>query len=269
MDPRKAYNSVPCEALWIALQKLGVPEAMIDLVKSFHSGMRTRVRVDGTLLDDFDVSNGLRQDCTMAPTLFNLNASIVSERWLHRVEGLEGVGTLLLHKLDQKLFHRATRNAQEVQLYKGEFADDVVLLACSRQGAVAATQAYVDVVSSLGLTVSFSKTKFLVTGCDLTEEDRMPLVIDDNNIECVSEFPYLDSLIADSGRLDVNVENRIASASKVFGALRHAVFDNSHLSTVTKRHVYGACVLSVLIYGSECWVPLKNHQVKLFPSQMS
>ena len=224
MDLRKAYDSVPREALWIALQKLGVPEAMIDLVKSFHSGMRATVRVDGTLLNDFDVSNDLRQSCTMAPTLFNFYASIVSERWLHKVEESEGVGTLLLHRFDQKLFRRATRNAQEVQLYKGEFADDVVLLVCSRQAAVVATQAYVDVASSLRLTVSFSKTKFLVTECDMMEEDRMPLVIDGNNIECVSELLYLGSLIADSGRLDVEVEKRIASASKAFGALQHAVF---------------------------------------------
>jgi len=31
-----------------------------------------------------------------------------------------------------------------LQLYKGEFADDIVLLACLWQGAVAATNAYVD-----------------------------------------------------------------------------------------------------------------------------
>ena len=77
--------------------------------------MKTRVRVDGTLLDEFYVSNGLWQGCTMALTLFNLYASIVSERWFHRIEGMEGVGTFLLHKFDQKLFCRATRNAATVQ----------------------------------------------------------------------------------------------------------------------------------------------------------
>ena len=49
-----------------------------------------------------------------------------------RVHGMEGVGTLPLHKFDQRLFRRATRDAQEVRLRKGEFAYDVVLLACSR-----------------------------------------------------------------------------------------------------------------------------------------
>ena len=33
VDIRKAYDSVPCAALWIALWKLGVPEDMIKLVK--------------------------------------------------------------------------------------------------------------------------------------------------------------------------------------------------------------------------------------------
>jgi len=36
-------------------------------------------------------------------------------------------------------------------------------------------------------------------------------------------------LITDSGRLDIEVEKRITNASKAFRALRHAVFDNSHL----------------------------------------
>ena len=54
-------------------------------------------------------------------------------------------------------------------------------------------------------------------------------------------------------------EKHIANASKAFGALRQAVFKDAHLSTNTKRKVYQACVLSVLIYGGECWTPLRKH----------
>jgi len=60
VDLWKAYNLVPHEALWIDLQKLGVPETMIELVKFFHCGMKARVREDGTLLEEFDVFNSLR-----------------------------------------------------------------------------------------------------------------------------------------------------------------------------------------------------------------
>ncbi len=59
------------------------------------------------------------------------------------------------------------------------------------------------------------------------------------------------------------MEKRIARASKPFGALRKAVFQDKNLTLVTKRKVYQGCVLSVLLYGSECWIPLRKHINKL------
>ena len=67
-----------------------------------------------------------------------------------------------------------------------------------------------------------------------------------------------------SGRMDAEVDRRIANASKAFGALRRAVFKDSNLTITTKRKVYKACVLSVLLYGSECWTPLRNHLNRLY-----
>lgn len=86
VDLRKAYDSVPREALWMALQKLGVPDVLIDIIKSFHTDMQAKVRVDGQLLEEISVNNGLRQGCTMAPSLFNLYACVVAERWMETVE---------------------------------------------------------------------------------------------------------------------------------------------------------------------------------------
>jgi len=78
---------------------------------------------------------------------------------------LNDLGTLLVNKQDGLLFGQSTRHSSEVSLYKGEFADDVVLLVCSREAACfAAIREYVEVASSLGLTVSFLKTKFMVMG---------------------------------------------------------------------------------------------------------
>ena len=68
-------------------------------------------------------------------------------------------------------------------------------------------------------------------------------------------------MIADSGRMDADVECRVAKASKAFGALRKAVFLNRNLSLQTKRKVNQACVLSVLQYGAEYCIPLRR-QVK-------
>ena len=84
----KAYDSIPRVALWIALWKLGVPEDVIKLVKSFHEDMKARVRVDGELLE-IKVTN-VRQGCKLAPTLLNIYVSIVAEHWLDRIRTVRG-----------------------------------------------------------------------------------------------------------------------------------------------------------------------------------
>ena len=104
VDLRKAYDSVPCETLWVALRKLRVPEVLVDIIRSFHSHMKARIRVDGKLLEEIEVENGLQQGCTMAPTLFNLYSCVVAERWLERISGVDGIGMQILCKFDQQLF---------------------------------------------------------------------------------------------------------------------------------------------------------------------
>ena len=59
--------------------------------------------------------------------------------------------------------------------------------------------------------------------------------------------------------MDVDVDKRVAQGSKAFGALRKAVFLDGNLSLSTKRRLYNACVLSVLLHEAECWTPLRKH----------
>ena len=61
----------------------------------------------------------------------------------------------------------------------------------------------------------------------------------------------------------MDVDRRVAQASKAFGALRKSVFLDKSLSLATKRRLYNACVLSVLLYGSECWFSLRKHEKKM------
>ena len=181
-----------------------------------------------------------------------------------RVEADVGVGTYLRYKLDHQLFRRpTTRNADELHLNECQYADDAALLATTRAGAEQVLTSYIEVAAEFGLTVSLPKTKLLVAGHAVQEEDKAPIHLDHGSIDSVDEFTYLGSLVASSGRIDAEVDRRIANASKAFGALRRAIFMDRNLTTNTKQRVYQACVLSVLLYGSECWTPLRRHLKKL------
>ena len=121
--------------MWMALAKLGVPEETVQLIKSFHQDVKARIRMDGTVLESFNVNNGLRQGCYMAPVLFNLYTCLAVESWLKRVEGTEGIGITIKYKYDKKLFRKYTRNACEKKLTECQFADDAALLSSTRSGA--------------------------------------------------------------------------------------------------------------------------------------
>ena len=81
IDLKKVYDSVPRAALWQVLEKYGVPPTLLSVVRSFHEGMRDSVRVRGSISDSFEVRNGVRQGCTIAPVLFNLYFCAVFEDW--------------------------------------------------------------------------------------------------------------------------------------------------------------------------------------------
>jgi len=51
----------------------------------------------------------------------------------------------------------------------------------------------------------------------------------------------------------LDVSSRIESAAKAFGTLRKYLFASNSVLASAKRVVYVAVILSVLLYGYECW----------------
>ena len=199
----------------------------------------------------------------MAPVLFNLYSCLVIERWTVRVSNLENTGIYLRYKLDKKLFRRFTRNAEEMEVNECQFADDAALLATAKRGSELVTTEFMLVSKDFGLTLSISKTKVMAVGREVMAGDRAPLNIGGEEIKAVNEFPYLGLRIESSGRMMLDVEKRIAQESRAFGALKKLVLLDKHLNISTKRKIYQACVLSVLLYGSKCWTPLKKNLKRL------
>ena len=262
VDLRKAYDSVPREALWSALSVYGIPPAFIALVKSFHTSMEACVRLNGCCSESVDVRNGLRQGCVMAPVLFNLFFGLVREHWQEalKVSGCDdGISLCADPRHVGDLFprqYRRSRSCRVCPIESFEFADDAVLLAPSRAAAVNALSLFCKSASAFGLTVSASKTKFMVVGHGVVDSDRLPLDIDGMEIECVESFVYLGSVVSPDSRSQADVKRRLANAARAFRDLQ-SVFSDRNLSVSTKRYLYTACVSSVLLYGSECWTPLK------------
>ena len=109
-----------------------------------------------------------------------------------RVEDTKGVGITIKYKQDKKLFRRNTKNACEWEITVCQFADDASFLSSSRSGAEKAAMEYQQTKNKhFGLTVSIPRTKHMITGRLVEENDRMPVVFEEGDIEMVDEFLVL------------------------------------------------------------------------------
>jgi hypothetical protein len=54
------------------MAKFGIPDKFIAIIRSFHEGMQASVSVEGEASNSFQVSNGVKQGCVLAPTLFSI-----------------------------------------------------------------------------------------------------------------------------------------------------------------------------------------------------
>ena len=260
VDLKKAHNSVPRAALWPTLAKLGVPPRMLQVIRALHNGMLAHVRVDGSVTEEFVVTNGLRQGCTLAPMLFNLYFAAVMAHW----RGTSSTrGIPVLFRMGRRLVGDRTAKSrlQSVLVSDSQFADDVALYTTTRDNLQIMATEFAAPAARWGLTVSVQKTKALAVGESV---DRHDVCLPNGNIiESMRQFTYLGSNLDDHGSLDEEVSICLRKAAQIYGCLHDAVFGNAALSLATKRHVYQATVLMVLFYGSETWTVKAGHLRRL------
>ena len=82
-------------------------------------------------------------------------------------------------------------------------------------------------------------------------------------IPVVDKAKYLGSILDREPGHEADVDARIASASSAFAKLKPLVFKNKNISIEAKRAAYVACVLTILLYGSECWALTARMRAKL------
>lgn len=260
IDLSKAFDTVNRELLWVVLQKFGVPEKYLSVLRQLHDGMQARVRAGGLTSDPFPVAVGVKQGCILAPALFNLFLAAINLITHNIIGGYKGVK--IEYRLDGNLFnlrrlqaHTKTSIRHIIEL---QYADDLVLLANSpidlQDSLDILTSAYV----AMGLKVNINKTEVLIQHTGI-EPIQPRFHIQGEVLKVVENFTYLGSTLDSSCSLDIEINARINNASAAFGRLNQRVFNNHHLKPTTKAAVYRAVCVSTLLYGAETWTLYCRH----------
>jgi hypothetical protein len=262
IDLTKAFDTVNREALWKILQKFGCPDKFTNMIRLFHDNMTGLVLSGGDASQPFNISNGVKQGCVLAPVLFNLFLTCALN---HAVRDIQD-GVYLKYRMDGSLFDLRRLNAKtkttERTILEALFADDCALMAHTESALQHTVDKFAEAFRLFGLTISLGKTEVMFQPTPTSARGPPSISIEGTKLKTVEEFKYLGSVISNDGSLDKEVNARICKASQALGRLRSRVLNQHNTQQSTKLKVYKAVVLTSLLYGCETW-SLYRHHVKL------
>jgi hypothetical protein len=264
VDLTKAFDTVSRDGLWKIMSKFGCPERFICITREFHDGMMAHVRDNGQTSPSFSVSNGVKQGCVLAPTLFSLMFSAM----LHDAFRNERPGMDIRVRTDGGLFNlrrfKAKTKTHIIRVCELLFADDCALVASTHDEMQKSVNLFEKACTDFGLTISTKKTEVLHQPAPGDHTHQHPVIkVNQQPLNSVERFTYLGSTLSRDASIDDEVNSRIAKASAAFGRLRSTVWQRAGIKTQTKLMVYKAVVLTTLLYGSESWTVYSRHEKKL------
>ena len=259
VDLTKAFDTVSRRGLWQILSKLGCPPKLISIVRSFHEGMMARVIENDCVSDPFPVTNGVKQGCVLAPTLFSLLFATMLFSALSQTDA----GITIRYRTDGRFFDlrrlkARTKVAEEI-VRDFLFADDCALAAHSENDLQELANRLATASRQFGLTISLKKTEVMFQPAPNTMPPEPSITIEGTTLNNVDAFTYLGSCLTSTCSLDREVSNRLAKAGASFGRLWVRLWSERGIKLPTKLAVYRAVILTSLLYGCETWTPYRKH----------
>jgi len=288
IDLVKAFDRVPRELLWQVMLKYGVPPKIVSLLIALHELVHVKFEIDGVVRVLLSII-GVKQGDLLGPGLFIFYICAIMEAW--RAEDTYDL-CIFRSRDDYTMTGRQpTAHGDDFAIVDSEYADDTALPFASRKDVEEQTpkvlkhfkrwgmEVHEGVKAADGSTAKESKSEILFCaarphmysdpatfdGADLSDV----LLPGGRFMSIVACFRYLGSYMSRFGNDSIDVDSRVTSAGKAFGALRGCLFSSTHINMAAKRSVYESLILNILLYGAESWsvTEIMRQRLRVFHAQ--
>ncbi|BHF66055.1 hypothetical protein SprV_0200906900 [Sparganum proliferum] len=257
VDLTKAFDTVNREGLWKIMQKFGCSERFIEMVRQLHDGMMARVMDNGAVSEAFAVTNGVKQGCVLAPTLFSL---MFPAMLMDAYRDERPLGIRIAYRTDGQLLNQRRMHFQSrvstTTVHELLFADDCPLNTTSEEEMQWSMDLFSAACEYFGLVINTQKTVVMhqPPPKSATHPNAPPQIsVNGTQLQVMENFPYLGSTLSRNTKIDDEVANRISKPSQAFGRLQSTVWNRHGLQLSTKLKMYKAVILPTLLYGAETW----------------
>ncbi|KAJ3650014.1 hypothetical protein Zmor_021727 [Zophobas morio] len=184
VDLRAAFDTVDRECLWECMERRGLSEKLIVAAREVYRETVTSVRVGGIESEMFWTTKGLRQGCTLSPSLFACYIAIVVGR--------------------EKVWCLA-------------FADDLVILAKDECGMNEMKKNLQRYFKRKKLEVNVEKNKMIVFRKKGRKGEEKVWRWEDRIIDTVKEFKYLGFKFTTTNTVKAHIRERRVKAMQIMG----------------------------------------------------
>ena len=139
-----------------------------------------------------------------------------------------------------------------------DFADDLALLSHTHSHIQEKTnRLHIKYAKQVGLKINKRKTEVMT----LNVQDPAQVKVEEDPLPYTDQFTYLGSIVRHDEGARSDISNRIGKARNAFRMLSPGW--KSQQYKTHKIRLYKSCILSTLLYGSDCWHMTKKDLLKL------
>ena len=237
IDMEKAYDKIPRNVMWWALEKQKVPTKYVNLIKDMYNNVVTSVRTCDGETDAFPIKIGLHQGSALSPYIFAL------------------------------VMDEVTRDIQEDVPWCMLFADDVVLIDESRAAVDTKLELWRKTLETKGFRLSRTKTEYMRCGFSDERSEDGDVSLDGLTVPKKDTFRYLGSILQSDGNIDADVSHRIKAGWMKWRQASGILCDNK-VPQRLKGKFYRTAIRPAMLYGAECWPTKRQHIQKMSVAEM-
>ena len=294
VDLEKAFDRVPRKVIWWAMRKLGIEEWIVKFVQAMYTNTKSKVRVNDSYTDEFDVKVGVHQGSVLSPLLFVIVLEALSREFRTGTpwELLYADDLVIIAETEEELRSKLSKwkQAMEAKGLRVNVGKTNVMFSGNNLNSLKDSGKYPcstcrkgvgnNSIFCNGCSLWVHKKCSGITGslkansefrCKRCQGIARPIdgrpqenwhLTDEEVLEVVDSFCYLGDTVGAGGGCDLSIIKRVRCAWGKFRELLPLLTCRS-IALRTRGMIYTTYVRSVLLYASECWAPTTDDNQKL------
>ncbi|HLX54571.1 MAG TPA: reverse transcriptase family protein, partial [Aquella sp.] len=233
IDFKAAFDSIPWDALFYKLYRLGFSDKIVKLLSGLYSGSSCSVKLKEGQTKSFLVNVGVKQGCLLSPLLFALYINDMEDSF-DIENGFD--------------FNENTR----ISLLK--YADDIVMLTSDPQdlrNMIFKLEKYCD---EWNLTLNLKKSKVMVFDQNIKSKNHKFIFKYKNEvIEIVDEYKYLGMLLNSKNTLNAHLKIKLNKAKSAIVQVYRNLMYAKVCKLEPKIRLFNSIARVIVNYGAQYW----------------